>query len=70
MNKTFVRNGRPNDKLVAMSSMISQSFKVIEDAKARYLETVCWSLLKSVRNKTRVPNIPSLLENDKFVLYF
>ena len=81
--KTFVRNGRPNDKLAAMNNMISQSSKLIEDAKARYLEKVgktlgnpatgiktYWSLLKSVLNKTRIPNIPPLLENDKFVLDF
>ena len=68
--KKFVRNGRPNDKLAAMNSMISQSSKLIEDAKARYLEKVgttlgrpttgvktYWSLLKSILNKTRVPNI-------------
>ena len=29
-----------------------------------------WSLLKSVLNKVRVPNIPPLLENDKVVLDF
>ena len=66
-----------------MNNMISKSSKLIEDAKARYLEKVgktlgnpatgiktYWSLLKSVLNKTRVPNIPPLLENDKFVLDF
>ena len=60
--------------------MISQSSKLTEDAKARYLEKVgkmlghCatgikpyWLLLKSVLNKTRVPNIKPLLENNKFV---
>ena len=79
----FVRNGRPNDKLEAMNSTVSQSFKFIEDTKARYLEKVgktlehpatgvkiSWSLLQSVLNKTRVPNIPPLLENDKFILDF
>ena len=66
-----------------MNSNMSQSSKLIEDVKARYLEKVAktlghpatgmksyWSLLKSVLNKTRVPNIPPLLENDKFVLDF
>ena len=66
-----------------MNSMISQSSKLIEDAKARYLEKVSktlghpatglktyWSLLKSVLNKARVPNIPPPLENDKFILDF
>ena len=63
--------------------MISQSSKLIEDAKARYLEKVgttlgrpttgvktYWSLLKSILNKTRVPNIPPLIENDEFILDF
>ena len=66
-----------------MNSMITQSSKLVEDAKARYLEKVgkmlghpatgiktYWSLLKSVLNKARVPNIPPLLENEKFVLDF
>ena len=78
-----VRNGRPNDKLEAMNSTVSQSFKFFEDTKARYLEKVgktvehpatgikiYWSLLEIVLNKTRVPNIPPLLENDKFILDF
>ena len=61
--------------------MISQkqSSKPIEDTKVTYLDKVGktlghaatgiktdWSLLQRDLNKTRVPDIPPLLENDTF----
>ena len=37
-HKSFVRDGRPNDKLEAMNEMISRGSKIMEDAKDRYLK--------------------------------
>ena len=63
--------------------MISQSSKLVENAKARYRKKVgaaleypatgiktYWAIMKSVLMKARVPNIPPLLENDRFILDF
>ena len=36
--KSFVRNGRPNEKLEAMNEMTSRGSKLIEDAKDRYFK--------------------------------
>ena len=81
--KSFVRNGRPNEKLEAMNEMISRGSKLIEDAKDRYSKKIgvtlsspetgiktYWSLINRILNKAKVPIIPPLLENDIFVLEF
>ena len=38
--KSFVRNGRPDDKQEAMNEMISKGSKLIEDAKDRYFKKI------------------------------
>ena len=81
--KSFVRNGRPDDKLEAMNEMISKGSKLIEDAKDRYFKKIgttlsspetgiksYWSLINRILNKAKIPIIPPLLENDIFVLDF
>ena len=63
--------------------MIAQSSKIIEDAKSQYFtkmgktlsnpetgQKTYWSLINKILNKTKIPVIPPLLENDIFVLDF
>ena len=79
--KTFVKNGRPNDKLESINDMISQGTKLVEDAKDKYFKKIgttlsnpetgmktYWSMLNKILNKAKIPIIPPLLENDIFIL--
>ena len=81
--KTFVKNGRPEDKLEEMQNMISEGAKMIEDAKRNYLrktgQTLAnpgtsnktyWTLINTVLNKAKIPIIPPLLENGLFTTDF
>ena len=81
--KTFVKNGRPEDKLEEMQNMISEGAKMIEDAKRNYLrktgQTLAnpgtsnktyWTLINTVLNKAKIPIIPPLLENGLFITDF
>ena len=78
---TFVKNGQPEDRQGGIESMVSQCSKLIEDAKNNYFAKIggklsdhttgiksYWSLINKVLNKAKIPLIPPLLENDKFVL--
>lgn len=78
--KSFVRNGRPVDKLEGMQNMISEGARLIEEAKQDYFlkagktlanpETsskTYWSLINTVLNKVKISVIPPLLENGVFV---
>ena len=81
--KTFVKNGRPEDKLEEMQNMISEGAKMIEDAKRNYLrktgQTLAnprtsnktyWTLINTVLCKAKIPIIPPLLENGLFITDF
>ena len=81
--KNFVKNGRPDRKLVNIENMITQSSKIIEEAKRQYYTKIgkssqilkhgkkrYWSLINKILNKAKIPVIPPLLENDVFVLAF
>ena len=73
--KTFVKNGRPEDKLEEMQNMVSEGAKMIEDAKRNYLrktgQTLAnpgtsnktyWTLLiNTVLNNAKIPIVPPLL---------
>ncbi len=80
---TFIKNGQPEDRREAIENMISQGSKLIEDAKNNYFLKIggklsspttgiksYWSLINKVLNKSKIPIIPPLLENDIFVLDF
>ena len=80
---TFMRNGRPEDKLEAITNMIAHRSKLIEDAKEKYFmkigrtlsnpqtgKKLYWSLINKILNKAKIPIIPPLIENDIFVLEF
>ena len=81
--KSFVKNGRPDDKLEGMQSMTSEATRMIEDAKRNYFrkarktfanpETCSktyWNLINTVLNKAKIPIIPPLLEDGLFVTDF
>ena len=81
--QSFVKNGRPDDRLLGIKSMISEGAKMIDKAKQNYFrkagQTLAtpgisskkyWSLLNTVLNKAKIPIIPPLLENGLFVTDF
>ena len=78
-----MKNGQPDDKVEGIQDLLNRTSKTIEDAKNKYFmkigETLSnsdtgtkryWSLINKILNKTKVPLIPSLSENDVFVLDF
>ena len=81
--RSFVRSGRPVDKLEGIQKMISEGAKMIEEAKRNYLRKAgntladpgtnsktYWNLINTVQNKAKIPLIPPLLENGLFVTDF
>ena len=81
--KSFVRNGRPDDKLEGIQNMISEGARLIEEAKRNYFlkagktlanpgtsSKTYWTLINTVLNKVKIPTIPPLLENGLFVTDF
>ena len=81
--KSFVKSGRPGDKLEGIQKMISEGAKLVEEAKQNYFrkagETLAnpgtssktyWTLINTVLNKVKIPMIPPLLENGLFVTDF
>ena len=81
--KTFMKNGKPDDKLEGIQKLISYTSKSIENAKHRYFMKIghalsnsnsgskrYWSLINKVLNKPKVPLIPPLLENGVFITDF
>ena len=82
--KSFMRRGRPDDKLDGIQKMISESARLIEEAKRNYFfkagktlaisrtsSKTYWYLMNTVLlNKASIPLIPPLLENGLFVLNF
>ena len=77
---SFVRNGRPDDKLQGIQTMISEGARLIEEAKRNYFlkagktlaspatnSKTYWTLINTVLNKVKIPMIPPLLENGLFV---
>ena len=80
---TLIKNGQPEDRREGIESMIAQCPTFIEDAKNNYYVKIgeklsspitgiksYWSLVNKVLNKAKIPLIPPLLENDKFVINF
>ena len=78
--KDFVRKGQPDDKLESIQKMVSEGWKMVEDAKRNYflqvgkalvsLETCIktyWSLINTALNKAKVPLTPPFLENGIFI---
>ena len=72
--KSFDRRGRPIDNQEALSGMISQGSKLIEDAKDKYFKNIgaklsksetgiktYWSLIKNLLNKDKITNNPPTL---------
>ena len=81
--KSFVRSGRPGDKLEGIQKMISEGVRLVEEAKRNYFfkagktlanpgtsSKTYWSLINTVLNKAKIPMIPPLLENGLFVTDF
>ena len=81
--KSFVRSGRPDDKLEGIQKMISKGTRLIEEAKRNYFlkagktlanpgtsSKTYWNLINTVLNKVKIPMIPPLLENGLFVTDF
>ena len=81
--KSFVKNGRPDDKLEGIQNKTSEATRLIEDAKRNYFRKAgktlanpgtCsktyWTLINTVLNKAKIPIIPPLLENGLFVTDF
>ena len=81
--KSFVRSGRPGDKLEGIQKMISEGARLVEEAKRNYFfkagktlanpgssSKTYWSLINTVLNKAKIPMIPPLLENGLFVTDF
>ena len=81
--KTFVRNGRPDDKLEGIQKMITEGARMIDEAKCNYFlkagktladpgtnSNTYWSLINTVLNKARIPVITPLLECGLFVTDF
>ena len=81
--KSFVRNGRPDDKLEGIQKMISEGARLIEEAKRNYFlkagktlaspwtsSKTYWTLINTVLNKVKIPMIPPLYENELFVTDF
>ena len=81
--KSFVRNGRPDDKFEGIQNMISEGARLIEEAKRNYSlkagktlanpgtsSKTYWTLINTVLNKVKIPRIPPLLENGLFVTDF
>ena len=81
--RSFVRSGRPVDKLEGIQKMISEGAKMIEEAKRNYFRKAgntladpgtnsktYWNLINTVLNKAKIPLIPPLLEDGLFVTDF
>ena len=81
--RSFVRRGRPDDKLEGIQKMITEGSRLMEDAKRNYFlkagntlanpgtsNRTYWSLINTVLNKAKIPMIPPLLENGPFVTDF
>ena len=81
--KSFVRSGRPDDKLKGIQRMIAEGARLIEEAKRNYFfkaaktlanpgtsSKTYWTLINTVLNKAKIPMIPPLLENGLFVTDF
>ena len=81
--KSFVRSGRPDDKLEGIQRMIAEGARLIEEAKRNYFfkagktlanpgtsSKTYWTLVNTVLNKAKIPMIPPLLENGLFVTDF
>ena len=79
----FVGSGYSLERSEMIQQMALQSTRLVEEAKQRYFfkigQSLCradtgnkmyWSLTNRVLNKAKIPLIPPLLENDKFVLDF
>ena len=81
--KTFVRNGRPDDKLEGIQKMITEGARMIDEAKCNYFRKAgktladpgtnsktYWTLINTVLNKVKIPMIAPLIENGLFVTDF
>ena len=81
--KSFMRNGRPDDKLEGVQKMISEGARLIEEAKRNYFHKAgktlaspwtssktYWTLINTVLNKVKIPMIPPLYNHELFVTDF
>ena len=81
--RKFVKNGQPIGKTEIIQQMISDRSKLIEDSQRNYFLNTgnilashgtsnkkYWSLINTIMNKTKIPIIPSLLENGLFMSDF
>ena len=81
--KSFVRNGRPDEKLEGIQKMISEGARLIKEAKRNYFlkagktlaspwtsSKTYWTLINTVLNKVKILMIPPLYENELFVTDF
>ena len=77
--KSFVRRGRPDDKLEDIQKMMSEGTRLTEEAKRNYFfkagktlansrtsSKTCWSLINAVLSKAKISLMPPLLENGLF----
>ena len=56
--KNFVKNGRPDSKLADIQDMISQSSKIIEEAKSQYFFLKNWQDSFQLQNKSKKILVP------------
>ena len=81
--KSFAKSGYSQERSEMILQMTLQGARLVEEAKQKYFLKVgqtlsrtdtgnklYWSLINRVLNKAKIPLIPPLLENGKFVLDF
>ena len=78
-----MKHGQPQERFEGIQRLVSEGYKLIEDAKQNYFmkigrtlsnadagQKIYWSLMNRVLNKAKIPITLPLLENDAFVLDF
>ena len=81
--ESFVRRGRPDDKLEGFQRMITEDARLIEEGKRNYFfkagrtlsnpgtsSKTYWTFINTVLNKAKILMISPLLENGLFVTDF
>ena len=77
---SFVKKGQPHNLLEGIQNMTTQASRLVDDAKLKYFTDIgrklsdpstgtkkYWSLINKILNKSKIPEIPPLLEDDIFV---
>ena len=78
--KSFIKKDQPHNLLEGIQNMTTQASRLVEDAKLKYFTDIgsklshpstgtkkYWSLINKILNKSKIPEIPPLLEEDIFV---